>query len=177
MQEAQKKRLVLGAVNCNDPDAVKVDVDEAYKPDVVHDLNIVPWPFSDDQFSEVTCHHIIEHLKELPPVMDELHRVCRADGKIYIEVPHYSSCFANAPEHKMHFSFFSLDSYVREGEKSWMVVERKFRLLSKRLTFHRAYRRYQLHRLINRFPRSYERFWAYIIPAENIIFELQPIKK
>jgi len=172
----EKKKLVLGAAGCKDPEAIKVDIDPVYNPDVIHDLNITPWPFKDNQFTEIICHHVIEHLKELAPIIAELHRICHPDGSIYIEVPHYSSCYAHAPAHKMYFSYFSLDAYLEEAKKGWMVVGYRFHLISRRVTFHRAFRKYQLHRIINRFPRSYERFWAYIIPAENIIFKLKPVK-
>jgi len=172
----KKNKLILGAAGYRDSDAVTVDIDPQYQPHVLHDLNITPWPFRDNQFKEIVCHHVIEHLRDLAPVMKELHRICHPQGKIYIEVPHYSSCFAHSPGHAMQFSYFSLDGYIEGSLRTWRKVEFKFSLIRRCITFHRAYRRYHLHRIINIFPRAYERFWAYIIPAENLIFELRPIK-
>ncbi len=39
-----------------------VDMVAGHNPDVLHDLNLVPWPFADNQFSEVHGYEILEHL-------------------------------------------------------------------------------------------------------------------
>ncbi len=172
----EKTKLVLGAAGKSHPDAITVDIDARHEPDVVFDLNQTPWPFRDDQFREVVCHHVLEHLIDLPPVMRELHRVCHPQGYVYIEVPHFSSWMSNAPEHKLKFSYYSLDAYLAGKGQNWLVTDYKFRLLERRLTFHRAFRRYFFHRLWNRFPLTYERFWVYLMPAEHLVFRLQPLK-
>lgn len=171
-----KDKLVLGAAGKTHADAMTLDIDKRHNPDVVWDLNRTPWPFTDSQFRHITCHHVLEHLQELDSILKELHRICSPEGTIYIEVPHFSSWMANDPPHKLRFSYFSLNAYLADG-KSWILSEVKFRLLERRVTFHRAFRRYGLHRLWNRFPMAYERFWTYIMPAEHLIYRLQPIKK
>lgn len=171
----QKTKLVLGAAGKSHPDALTLDIEPSHHPDVVWDLNRLPWPFKNSQFSEITCHHVLEHLQDLTTAMAELHRICRPEGEIYIEVPHYSSWMANDPAHKMRFSYFSLNGYIEKSEH-WLVSGAKFRLLDRKITFHRAFRRYFFHRLWNRFPLAYERFWTYILPAEHLIFRIQPLK-
>lgn len=170
-------KLVIGAAGKKDPAAITLDIDPRHHPDVLHDLNKTPWPFKDDRFETIICHHVLEHLCDLPPVMRELHRICGPRGFIYIETPHYSSWMANSPEHKMRFSYFSLDSYIADKPKNWLNTDFKFALLERRITFHRAYRRYFLQRLWNRFPFAYERFWTYLFPAEHLIFKIRPIKQ
>lgn len=44
-------------------------------------------PFADNSFDIVTCSHVIEHLLEPEVCVQELIRVCRPDGLIYIETP------------------------------------------------------------------------------------------
>ncbi len=83
---------------------------------------------------------------------------------------------ANDPEHKLRFSYFSLDAYCRGQQKSWLLVDFGFELLERRLTFHRAFRRYFFHRLWNTCPLAYERFWTYLMPAEHLRFVLKPLK-
>ncbi len=171
-----KRKLVLGSAGKKEPDAVTLDIDPAHAPDVVHDLNMVPWPFEDNRFENITCHHSLEHLDGVAGPLGEMHRVCKKGGEIYIEVPHHTSWCANSPEHKLRFSYFSLDGYLEGGITKWTTTERKFALIEKKITFNRAFRRYFLHALFNRFPLYYERFWAYIIPAENLVFRLSPVK-
>lgn len=173
----KKTKLILGSAGGVYNDAITLDINPIHKPDVVHDLNITPLPFSDNQFQEIVCHHVLEHLNELPAIMDELHRICRRDGSIYIEVPHHTSWCANTPEHKMSFNYFAFDGYIEDGITRWMCVKNKFKLLKREITFHRSFRRFFLHKLFNKAPMAYERFWAYIFPAENFKVLLQPIKK
>lgn len=170
-----KTKLVIGHAGRRHPDAVTLDIDPAHHPDVVHDLNRLPWPFQDNQFLEIACHHVLEHLNDLPPVMNELYRICSADGVIDIEVPHYSAWLANSPEHKLRFGYFGFDAYLTNGVTDWLSTQ-KFALLSREVTFHRAFRRLFLHRLFNRFPLAYERFWVYLAPAEHLKVRLRPVK-
>jgi predicted SAM-dependent methyltransferase len=170
-----KNKLYLGATGCGDKDAVTVDIDPALQPEVVHDLNKTPWPFEENSFSEVICHHVIEHLEELPKIMKELYRITKPSGRIYIEVPHYSSYHANTAEHRMRFNYFTFDSYFENGP-GWQRHEFRFSLIKKELTFHRVFRRYMLHKLWNKKPKTYERFWAYAIPAEHIKLSISPVK-
>ena len=170
----KKSKLVLGSAGKKTQDAITLDIDSNHKPDVVHDLNIIPLPFEDNQFKEIICHHILEHLNDLSRLMKELHRICAGDGVIYIEVPHHTSWCANIPSHKLRFNYFAFDEYLTEID-SWHTGE-KFTLVKREVTFHHAFRRYFLHKLFNKFPMQYERFWAYIFPAEHFKIWLRPKK-
>lgn len=173
----KKTKLILGSAGGVDGDAITLDIDPEHKPDVVHDLNIAPLPFEDNQFNEIICHHILEHLDALPSLMRELHRICNPNGAIYIEVPHYTSWCANSPEHKLRFNYFAFDGYIENGIIRWMSTKNKFKLLKREIAFHKTFRKFFLHKLFNKFPVCYEKFWAYIIPAEHLKVLLQPIKE
>jgi len=172
-----KKVLAIGSPGNADPSIMTVDVNPAIKPDVVHDLNVVPWPFEDNQFKKIICYHVIEHLVDIEPCMHELHRICDPTGEIYIEVPHHTSFYAKSLHHKLQFHYFSIDEYIDNGvEKDWHTSCARFKLLDRKITFHRSFRKYFFHKLFNLRPLMYERFWAYVCPAEHIKFWLQPIK-
>jgi SAM-dependent methyltransferase len=38
-----------------------LDINADHKPDVVHDLNVVPLPFADDTFDEIHAYEVLEH--------------------------------------------------------------------------------------------------------------------
>ena len=171
-----KEKLVLGAAGKKHDDAVTVDIDPLHTPDVVFNLNEAPLPFEDNSFKEIIAHHVIEHLDGLEPVMSELHRICHPEGVIHIEVPYHNSWMANIPEHKLRFSIFAFDGYLDDGTNSWLHAK-KFKLINREICFHRAYRRYFLHKLFNKYPKYYERFWAYIVTAEFLKISLQPMKE
>jgi len=170
-----KDKLIIGSAGKPNPNAITLDIDPEHKPDIVHDLLKCPWPFPDNQFKEVICHHVLEHLTDLHDVMGELHRICRPDGQITIEVPHHSSWCANSPDHKLHFNYFAFDGYIHDIT-TWRTG-RKFKLIKREVTFHRAIRRWGLQKLFNKFPMEYERFWTYMLPAEHFKITLQPYGK
>ena len=172
----ERIKLILGSAGGKDPEAITLDINPKCTPDVVHDLNKIPWPFKDNQFKNIICHHVLEHLESIDGSMDELHRICSEDGEIYIEVPHHTSWCANTPEHKLRFNYFAFDGYLSKGRTKWITTDKKFRVIERKITFHRTFRKYLLHKIFNKFPLYYERFWAYIIPAENLVCRLQPIK-
>lgn len=171
----KKQKLVLGNAGKEDKTAITLDIDPEHNPDVIHDLNVLPYPFKDNQFLEIICHHVLEHLNDLPPVMAELHRICQAQGTIYIEVPHHSSWCANTPHHKLRFNYFGFDDYLQD-EYTWLKGK-KFQLIKKELTFHRSHRRFFLNTIFNAWPMAYERFWTYIFPAEHFKIWIRPIKQ
>lgn len=39
-----------------------LDFEATHKPDVVHDLNVTPWPFEDNSFDEIHAYEVLEHL-------------------------------------------------------------------------------------------------------------------
>jgi len=168
------KKLILGQGSDGEENMVTIDIDPEHKPDVVHDLNQTPYPFKDDEFDEVWSHHVMEHLEELPKVMEELHRITKPGGKIFIEVPHHSSWMANTPDHKLRFNYFAFDGYV-SGRTTWKTG-RKFDLINREITFRKALRRFGWAWHFNRFPKAYERKWTYMFPAEHLKITLTPVK-
>lgn len=55
--------------------------------DVVHDLNVTPWPFADSGFVHVSALHVVEHLDSLVEFMDEAWRVLAPGGSLYLKTP------------------------------------------------------------------------------------------
>src|SRR5437879_3527931 len=75
-QIAAGDRLNLGCGLSRMSEAVNLDIVSETHPDVVHDLNCLPWPFPDNHFREVLAYDVIEHLEGFFQVMEEIHRIC-----------------------------------------------------------------------------------------------------
>lgn len=60
-------------------------------PDVIHDLNVFPYPFGDNTFNYIYASHILEHLDNVLEVMNELHRISKPGCVIEIKVPYWTS--------------------------------------------------------------------------------------
>jgi SAM-dependent methyltransferase len=84
-------KLDLGCGNNKEDGWVGVDNIKTEKTDVVHDLETYPWPFKDESVDEVKISHYIEHVKDLIPFMNELHRVMKKGAKCSIAAPYYTS--------------------------------------------------------------------------------------
>lgn len=70
--------------------AVNLDVYKREGVDIEHDLE-KPLPFGDNEFDQVVALHILEHIKNLPQLMGEIHRVARQGARVLIEIPHFTN--------------------------------------------------------------------------------------
>jgi SAM-dependent methyltransferase len=115
------KRLNLGSGGFYKDGYVNVDLSPAAKPDVVHNLDVVPYPFADDEFDLVEADHCLEHLSDPFAAMREIHRITRNGGAVRVRVPHFSRGFSN-PDHKSGFDI-TFPYYFRKGFKGYEGVE------------------------------------------------------
>lgn len=97
-------KLNLGCGNKRIDGFFGVDKFASDAVDVVHDLEVLPWPWGTDSVEAVMMHHVLEHLGEQTSVylgiIRELYRVCRHGAVIKIRVPHpRHSDFLNDPTH------------------------------------------------------------------------------
>ena len=106
-------RLNIGCGRKPLANAINLDVSPDVGADVVHDLNCLPWPFAADEFQEVHAYDVLEHVLEVPKVLEEVHRICRSSAVLHVTVPHFSS--ANAFTDVTHRSFFSTRSFEPFG--------------------------------------------------------------
>jgi SAM-dependent methyltransferase len=173
------KTLHIGAGRKKIVGAVTLDINPRHNPNVVWDLNDFPYPFADSEFDLVVCEHVIEHLREVISVMEELHRVTAPGGRVIVRVPHFSSLnFNTDPTHIHAFSSCSFD-YLCVGTpfERYDYSTVRFRKLVGRMDMqpYTPFNRF-LMSLINRFLGFYEEHLAYIIPGQELLFVLEVVK-
>lgn len=98
----EEKKLNLGCGDTKKNGYINLDWNYLNQPDVIHDLNIFPYPFVDNTFDKIEATHVLEHLDKPFQVMKELHRILKQDGVLIIRVPHFSRGFTHA-EHAHGF--------------------------------------------------------------------------
>ncbi len=156
--------------------AVNVDVSPEVGADVVCDLNRRPWPFPSDHFREVLASDVVEHLDEVFPVFEEIHRVCRDGASVKVTVPHYSSPEAfTDPTHRHFFAHTTFDYFTGASELTYYTRAR-FRVRTRNIIFRPSLVNKLVWRLANRFPARYEQSWAWIFPAWFLSVELEVVK-
>ena len=171
-----KEILNLGCGNKHMADAVNLDVTSDTNPDVVHDLNVRPWPFPDNQFREVHALDVIEHLDDILATMEEINRICQPGAIVRITVPHFSS--ANAftdPTHRHYFGWFSCHYFTGEHQFNFYTRAR-FRRRRSVMNFRPSLVNKVIFRLANRYPEAYEKRWTWIFPAWFMYYELEVLK-
>ena len=76
-QLSERRIVNLGSGHRRVEGATNLDISPATRPDVVHDLNRVPWPFPDTSFEEVLGYDVLEHVESVVAFMEEVHRISR----------------------------------------------------------------------------------------------------
>lgn len=93
-----KLHLGAGAAAKYHKDWVNVDFIETEGVDVVHNLNVYPWPFADGTIDEIKAIDLIEHLpthiddtSTLLLFIEECYRIMKPGGKLFMATPHWQS--------------------------------------------------------------------------------------
>ncbi|MHC5610273.1 MAG: class I SAM-dependent methyltransferase [Nostoc sp.] len=159
------------------PNLVRLDISPDVDPDIVWDLEKIPYPLNDSSFSEIECFDVIEHLSNIPNNLEEFHRILKPGGLLKITTPHFFC--ANSyidPTHKWHLSYFSFD-YFSDGHCLSYYSKARYKIKSRHIQFQGGrINRSIISRLANKFPINYEQRWAWIFPAWYLYFELEAIK-
>lgn len=66
---------------------MNLDFDGHVKADIYHNLNVYPYPFSDNSFDFILCSHILEHLIDPYAFVMEMHRILKPGGEIVFKLP------------------------------------------------------------------------------------------
>jgi SAM-dependent methyltransferase len=180
-----KKILNLGCGTTRIPNSIGVDsVKVEGFVDVVHDLNKTPYPFKANSIDEIHMYHVLEHLDNPVKKLEELYRILKPNGILYIRVPHFSSLGAFTDiTHIRPFAYSSFDC-LQEGDFHHYYTTANFKILNKQIKFFGLYpnegvyakyiHKNQCHwalkplvRLINYLialsPTFFERLWCYYV--------------
>lgn len=173
---AASRVLNLGCGRKPRAGAVNLDRTRRVGPDVVHDLNVCPWPFADDTFEQVYAMDVIEHLDDVPATMEELHRICRHRATIEIAVPHFSSANAFSDPTHRHFFSHATFRYFEDSHPLAFYSAARFRVERCNLIFSPSLVNRVVSHVANRYPDAYESRWAWIFPAWFLSVRLSVVK-
>jgi SAM-dependent methyltransferase len=182
------KVLDIGCGRSKLPGAVGIDRLPNTDADVIHDLDVIPYPLDDDSFDAVLARHVLEHVEAPLDVLAELHRVTRAGGVVTIITPHFSSSTSwRDPTHRHHFASRSFD-YLVAGTHWAFYSDVRFEVLERRITLGMVrgprgrvvpvFRIVGIERVVNRFIDVFERWWAFPLPLgdKDLVVRLRVVK-
>lgn len=166
------KQLNLGCEKEYREGWVNLDSDKKVKADVYHNLNKFPYPFKDNEFDEILCSHVLEHLEDLIKVMKELYRISKPGCLLYITSPHCSDPLKWSDlTHKHCFSYSTLGEWYHNKD-----LYPLFEVLKKKISFTRVnfpFLNKLLNPLINLKPMMYERLFSGILPSAVVVYILK----
>ena len=118
--------LKLNLGSGSNPRPGYLNVDKHGSPDLVWDLERLPWPWESSSVDEVVLSHVLEHLGAGPEqfigVMKELYRVCRDGAQVHIRVPHPRHDFFLAdPTHVRPILPATLELFSRRRNLEWQA--------------------------------------------------------
>jgi|SRR5215813_11101723 len=109
-------KLYFGCGNHRVEGFIGVDRIKTDQVDIVHDMNLYPYPFADSTVDEVLLINILEHFPDTVKVMEEMWRICRNGAIVRIVVPYYNSPGAcQDPTHKSFFTENTFDYFTEAG--------------------------------------------------------------
>ena len=123
---SQYKKLNLGCGDKLMKEYINVDKFETFNPDLIHDLEIFPYPFEDETINEIQMIHVLEHIGQQPDVfiniMKELYRICVNEAEIHIRVPHpRHDDYLSDPTHVRPITTLTLALFDLEENKRWQA--------------------------------------------------------
>ncbi len=132
----KKVILNLGCGKTKIPDSIGVNgVKINGFVDIVHDLDIVPYPFESDSVDEIHFYHVLEHLHNPIEKLEEIHRILKQGGILYMRVPHFSSLGAFTDlTHIRPFGFLSFDCFQKNCYQHF-YTNVEFEILKKEIKY------------------------------------------
>jgi len=199
MKKIQNKIILnLGCGKTRIPKSIGVDFSKHSDfVDIVHNLNVIPYPFKSSSINEIHMYHVLEHLHNPLKIIEELHRILKKNGVIYLRVPHFSSMGAFTDiTHIRPFGYASFDCFEKNNYQHF-YTKKTFKIISKKIKYFGLYPNSGLYSkyihpnqcpwfmrpfvrlidfLISLSPMAFERFWCYWVGgATEIEFILKKI--
>ena len=126
---AGRRVVELGCGARKIPGAFGIDIADGPEVDLVHDLDIVPWPVADASCDAVSLNHVIEHLGNIPRAVGECARILARGGLLWVATPHFSDVSSwTDPTHRFHLGLRSLEPFYLGAGAAWRLEQVYVRL-------------------------------------------------
>lgn len=175
-----KKILDVGCGKTKVPGAVGIDFNGNLDADFVHDLNVFPYPFNDNEFDEVHIRSTLFLLDNPVRVMEEIYRICKVGADIVVVQPYFRSVWNFVDPWIKNFGTVHSFSFYDPDDPICMRYEySSARFKTIKIKFNEGLTKRWLTRLVmafaNSYPRKYELYLSHLYPLDLISYELKKI--
>lgn len=149
--------------------------------DVIHNLDVFPWPIPDNSTDTIFLFQTLEHLDNVVRVMEEIWRISKNGGRVIIEVPYFRHQGAfQDPTHKHFFTSATMLYFCKtQKREKGPYSDGVFRQVDFWFGWP-ARSRNPLMVLFKGFAKKYPNFYDGVLskffPAKIIVYELEAIK-
>jgi len=161
--------------------AIGVDYSVNSNADVIHDLNIFPYPFGESDVDVAIMDNSLEHLNDIVRVTDEVFRITKDAGLVKVIVPYFRSRWAFIdPTHKHFFTVDSFSYYDPShfNHSQYPLSKSTFRV--ERVVFNEGLDNSFIRKLFvvlgNWRPGAYEKWISHFYPLDQLTFYLRVLK-
>jgi hypothetical protein len=178
--------LDLGCGRDKLPGAWGVDANPRSDADLIHDLDVRPWPLETSSFDHIRAQDVLEHVGDFIATMEEIYRVAKNGATLDVRMPFMSSLnFATDPTHRRAATSCTFDYFdASKPLGQYSYSQARFKLLAFRYgrfyhgtigSIMKVFDKIMLP-LCHRKSVIYEHYFAYIYPMHEITFSLQAMK-
>lgn len=128
LEKADNLKLNLGCGENTYFNFINIDKTALSNVDLIWNLEKTPLPFKTNSVSEIKCEHILEHIRNFIPLMEEIHRICKPGTIIRVSAPYfrYEAAYRD-PTHVRFFTEHSFD-YFQDGVKFSHYSKARFKV-------------------------------------------------
>lgn len=115
MGDRSRKVITFDEIPSEWQNVTRLDMMPEHEPDVVHDLEVLPYPFADNTFDEIHAYEVLEHTGQQGDwrfffaQWTEFHRILKPGGYFIGSCPMWDQAWAwSDPGHKRIISAHSL---------------------------------------------------------------------
>jgi SAM-dependent methyltransferase len=167
--------LDVGCGSAKVPGSIGLDVSPDTAADIVHDLDVFPYPIDDASFDHILLQDVVEHVQHPIRLFEEVHRIGRPGACVQLRTPHFSSVLAYGdPTHRHAFSTLAIRSLAEPRFAHYTSA--RFRVVDVTLDMWLPFRVTGVSLLANRRQQTYEKYFAFRFPTMNIRARFEVVK-
>ena len=102
-------KLNLGSGKKRYDGFINLDKQPLSETDIKWNLENTPMPFKTNSVSNVIAEHVLEHITNFVPLMEDIHRICKPGVIVKVMVPYYR--YEGAFRDPTHVRFFSENTF------------------------------------------------------------------
>lgn len=104
-------------------------------PDLLLDIETIPWPLENSSFEFILMKHVLEHVgadfKKFTQVFQELYRVLSPEGVLEIHVPHFRhDTWWSDPTHVRAFTPLTFKMMSKKQNDQWIANKSNYTMLA-----------------------------------------------